>query len=65
MEEGRIAVPAGARQGTRDEKKAGPRACFSNDGLNAYFTPCISFWMTGASSSRITPPAISDQKPKV
>jgi hypothetical protein len=30
-----------------------------------YFTPCISFWISGAIRNSSTPPAISDQKPKV
>ncbi len=48
----------------RDEKKQARRPVFRSS-ENAYFTPCISFWISGARASRITPPAISDQKPKV
>ena len=47
-------------------KKAGPQArLFIHVLRSIYFTPCISFWIKGASASRITPPASSDQKPKV
>src|SRR5450830_1024711 len=46
------------------KKKQARRPVFRSS-ENAYFTPCISFWISGARASRITPPAISDQKPKV
>ena len=32
---------------------------------NAYFTPCISFWISGAIRNSSTPEPIRAQKPKV
>jgi hypothetical protein len=54
------------RPDTSGENKDGdPKAAVFLRCEPAYFTPCISFWIFGASSSRSPPPIISDQKPKV
>lgn len=47
------------------KKTAAIKAAVFNEAGRCYFTPCISFWINGASTNSSTPPPSSDQKPKL
>lgn len=47
-------------------KEGGPEAAFQlRDGAVRYFTPCISFWISGAIRNSTTPAPIRIQNPIV
>lgn len=47
------------------EKAARRRPFVRQSRQRGYFTPCISFWISGATRNNSTPKMISDQNPNV